>query len=277
MELAERIGQSLTPRLLAEVNANEVAARLKERSQDLLSAEFVKGGDYPVILGNGFGGVIFHEAIGHTIETTNVFSSKTAPLAGKLGQKVAHESVTAWDEGVTPNASGSLDMDDEGFPIQRTLLIENGVLRNYLSDKKSEMRHGVARTGSSRRQNFTYAASSRMRNTYIAPGEKTEEDIISSLDHGLYCKQLGGGSVDVTSGNFNFAALDVWEVKNGKLTKPLKGATLIGNSLEVMAGISQCANNFELSTGICGSISGNIYTTVGQPTILVDKITVGGH
>jgi TldD protein len=167
-------------------------------------------------------------------------------------------------------------MDDEGMPAQRTLLIEKGILKNFLADRTGSVRTGHPRTGSGRRQNYTFAAASRMRNTYIDCGEHTTEDLFASVDKGIYCKKMGGGSVGAT-GQFNFSVDEAYLIENGKITKPLKGATLIGEAKEIMNKISLCSQDLELAPGFCGSVSGSIYTTVGQPHIKVDSITVGGR
>jgi len=167
-------------------------------------------------------------------------------------------------------------MDDEGMEAQRTVLIQNGVLQRFISDRAGELRTGHSRTGSGRRQSHTFAAASRMRNTYIDAGPHTPEQLIASVEKGLYCKSMGGGSVGPT-GQFNFAVEEAYLIENGKLTKPVKGATLIGEAKEVMPRISMCANDLELAAGFCGSVSGSIFVTVGQPHIKVDSITVGGR
>jgi TldD protein len=227
------------------------------------------------VLANRFGGVIFHEACGHLLETTQI-ERGTTPFAEELGQEIAHPAVTAIDEGLTDGAFGSLAMDDEGMAPQRTVLIENGILRRFLSDRAGEIRTGHGRTGSGRRQSHAFAAASRMRNTYIAAGPHSPEALIGSIDKGLYCKSMGGGSVGPT-GQFNFAVEEGFLIENGQLTKPVKGATLIGEAKEVMPRISMCANDLELAAGFCGSVSGSIFVTVGQPHIKVDTITVGGR
>jgi TldD protein len=167
-------------------------------------------------------------------------------------------------------------MDDEGMPAQRTLLIENGILKNFLSDRAGAIRTGNPRTGSGRRQSYAYAAASRMRNTYIAPGNYTTDEIFASIEKGIYCKKMGGGSVGPT-GQFNFAVDEAYLIENGKVTKPLKGATLIGEATEIMNKISMSSKDLGLAAGFCGSVSGSIYVTVGQPHIKVDSITVGGR
>lgn len=263
------------PYFLKEVDLNPLVNELTASTAATLHADYVTAGQYPLIMANRFGGVIFHEACGHLLETTQI-ERKTTPFAESMGQQIAHEALTAWDEGVTDGAFGSTDMDDEGMPAQSTLLIENGILRNFISDRAGSLRFGHPRTGSGRRQNFTFAAASRMRNTFIAPGKHTPEELIASCDSGLYCKKMGGGSVGAT-GEFNFAVSEAYLIEKGKITKPVKGATLIGTAVDVMKKISACANDVELAPGFCGSVSGTIYTTVGQPHLKVDNITVGGR
>ncbi|NBO37858.1 TldD/PmbA family protein [bacterium] len=263
------------PDFLKTVDMSPVVSELADSVGVMLRADYVSAGQYPLVMANRFGGVIFHEACGHLLETTQI-ERKTTPFADSLGQPIAHESLSAWDEGVTEGAFGSTDMDDEGMPAQSTLLIENGILRNFIADRAGSMRFGHPRTGSGRRQNFTFAAASRMRNTFIAPGKFTPEELISSCESGLYCKKMGGGSVGAT-GEFNFAVAEAYLIEKGKLGKPVKGATLIGTAVDIMKKISACANDIELAPGFCGSVSGTIYTTVGQPHLKVDNITVGGR
>jgi TldD protein len=226
-------------------------------------------------MANEFGGVIFHESCGHLLETTQI-EHKTTPFMDKKGEKIAHENLTAWDEGLSENAFGTIDMDDEGMPAQRTLLIENGILKNFISDRTGFMRTGHPRTGSGRRQSYAYAAASRMRNTYIAPGNYSMNDLFNSVDKGIYCKQMGGGSVGAT-GEFNFSVSEAYLIENGQITKPLKGATLIGTATDIMNKISMSSQDLGLAAGFCGSVSGSIYVTVGQPHLKVDSITVGGR
>lgn len=263
------------PEFLKSVDMTPVVDELAASAGVMLRADYVSAGQYPLVMANRFGGVIFHEACGHLLETTQI-ERKTTPFAESLGQLIAHESLTAWDEGITDGAFGSTDMDDEGMPAQSTLLIENGILRNFIADRAGSMRFGHPRTGSGRRQNFSFAAASRMRNTFIAPGSHTPEELIGSIDSGLYCKKMGGGSVGAT-GEFNFAVSEAYLIEKGKLGKPVKGATLIGTAVDIMKKISACANDVELAPGFCGSVSGTIYTTVGQPHLKVDSITVGGR
>ncbi|APJ02914.1 TldD/PmbA family protein [Silvanigrella aquatica] len=270
-----RKGEASSPHFFRNLDLDFLSQDLAETAGHMLHAEFVSSGNYPVVLANQFGGVIFHEACGHLLETTAVQGNST-PFRDKKGELIAHENLTAWDEGFWENGFGSLDMDDEGMPGQKTLLIENGILRNFLCDKMGNLLTGHPRTGSGRRQNYTYAPASRMRNTYIAPGNYSKEELLSSIDKGIYCKSLGGGSVNGT-GDFNFSVQEAWMIENGKVTKPVKGATLIGQAPDVMKKISMSGNDLDISAGFCGSISGSIYVTVGQPHIKVDSITVGGR
>lgn len=273
--LGRRYGTSDRPDDLRRWDADAAAQEVCSSVGTMLYAEYVEAGQMPAVLANRFGGVIFHEACGHLLETTQV-ERGTTPFAEMVGQTIAHEAVTAIDEGLSDGAFGSLSMDDEGMEPQRTVLIENGVLKRFLSDRAGELRTGHGRTGSGRRQGHTFAAASRMRNTFIAAGPHTPEQLIGSVDKGLYCKSMGGGSVGPT-GQFNFAVEEGYLIENGQLTKPVKGATLIGEAKEVMPRISMCANDLELAAGFCGSVSGSIFVTVGQPHIKVDSITVGGR
>lgn len=273
--IGKRSGNTGDAGFLRNWNYESDSEEVAESAGKMLYADYVESGTYPIIMANAFGGVIFHEACGHLLETTQI-ERKTTPFIDKKGEKIAHENLTAWDEGRSQNAFGTIDMDDEGMPTQRTLLIENGILKNFIADRAGSMRTGHPRTGSGRRQGYTYAAASRMRNTYIAPGNYNLEDLFASVDKGIYCKKMGGGSVGAT-GEFNFGVDEAYLIENGKITKPLKGAVLIGEAKEIMNKISMSSKDLELASGFCGSISGSVYVTVGQPHIKVDSITVGGR
>jgi TldD protein len=273
--IGKRVGATYAPDFLRTWDFAIDAEEVSHSAAQMIHADFIESGTYPVVMANEFGGVIFHEACGHLLETTQI-ERKTTPFADKKGEKIAHENLTAWDEGLTDNAFGTIDMDDEGMPAQRTLLIENGILKNFLSDRAGAIRTGNPRTGSGRRQSYAYAAASRMRNTYIAPGSYTTDEIFASIERGIYCKKMGGGSVGAT-GQFNFSVDEAYLIENGKVTKPLKGATLIGEATEIMNKISMSSKDLGLAAGFCGSVSGSIYVTVGQPHIKVDSITVGGR
>ena len=273
--IGRRYGSHGKPNDLLDWDSEISAQDATESAHKMLYADFVEAGQMPAILANKFGGVIFHEACGHLLETTQI-ERGTTPFINKLGEQIANTAVTAIDEGSTDCAFGSLSMDDEGMEPKRTVLIENGILMGFLSDRAGSLRTGHPRTGSGRRQNYSFAAASRMRNTYITAGSHTPNDLISSIDRGLYCKSMGGGSVGPT-GQFNFSVEEGYLIENGKLTKPVKGATLIGEAKEIMPRISMCANDLDLAAGFCGSVSGSVNVTVGQPHIKVDSITVGGR
>ena len=272
---SRRYGSSDTPNDFRDWNYENSANEVFDSSMNMLYADYVEAGQKPVVLANKFGGVIFHEACGHLLETTQI-ERGTTPFANKLNEKIAHESVTAIDEGLSQGSFGSISIDDEGMEPEKSILIKNGVLKKFISDRAGELRTGHKRTGSGRRQNYSFAPASRMRNTYIASGEYSKNDLINSISDGLYCKSMGGGSVGAT-GQFNFAVEEGYLIKDGKLTKPVKGATLIGEAKEVMTKISMCGNDLELAPGFCGSISGSVNVTVGQPHIKVDSITIGGR
>jgi TldD protein len=273
--VGRRYGTQGRPEDLREWNPEAAAVDLCGSLATMLYADYVDAGQYPVVLANRFGGVIFHEACGHLLETTQV-ERGTTPFADRVGQAIAHEAVTAIDEGLSEGSFGSLSMDDEGMEPQRTVLIENGILCRFLSDRAGEARTAHPRTGSGRRQSYAFAAASRMRNTYIAPGPHSPDELIASVDRGLYCKAMGGGSVGPT-GQFNFAVEEAYLIEQGQIGRPVKGATLIGDAKDVLPRISMCANDMELAAGFCGSVSGSIFVTVGQPHIRVDSITVGGR
>ena len=272
---SRRFGSSDSPNDFRNWNHEIASNEVIESSNNMLYADYVEACQKPVILANKFGGVIFHEACGHLLETTQI-ERGTTPFANQLNKKIAHEAVTAIDEGVSNGSFGSLSVDDEGMEPEKSILIKDGVLKKFISDRAGELRTGHKRTGSGRRQNYSFAAASRMRNTFIAKGEYSKEELIESINDGLYCKSMGGGSVGAT-GQFNFAVEEGYLIKNGKLTKPVKGATLIGEAKEVMPKISMCGNDLELAPGFCGSVSGSVNVTVGQPHIKVDSITIGGR
>ncbi|MDR1559464.1 MAG: TldD/PmbA family protein [Clostridiales bacterium] len=242
----------------------------------MLDAELCPSGRMPVIIDNGFGGVIFHEACGHSLEATSV-AIKNSVFSDSLGKKIASDKVTAIDDGTMPGEWGSLNIDDEGTKTQRSVLIEDGVLKSFLIDKLNGLRMGMASTGSSRRESYKFAPTSRMTNTYIAAGSDRPEDIIAETEYGLYAKKMGGGSVQPATGEFNFAVTEGYMIRNGKITEPVRGATLIGKGSEVLLNIDRVADNLLLAQGMCGSLSGLVPTNVGQPMIRVKELTVGGR
>ena len=241
-----------------------------------LEADYCPAGQMTVAIENGFGGVIFHEACGHSLEATSV-GTGTSQMCGKLGQKIANEKVTAVDDGTIPNAWGSVNIDDEGHKTQRNVLIEKGVLKNYMIDRLGSRRMNMECTGCGRRQNYTFEPTSRMTNTFIENGPDKNEDIIASIEYGLYAKAMGGGSVNPLTGAFNFSVSEGYIVRNGKICEAVRGASLIGTGSQILQDIDMVGNNLETGQGMCGSSSGSIPTDVGQPLIRVSKITVGGR
>ena len=258
------------------VDPKKVGQEAARQAMVNLRADYCPAGKMTVAIENGFGGVIFHEACGHSLEATSV-AIGASQMAGKLGQLIANPKVTAIDDGTIPGAWGSVNIDDEGTPTQRNVLIENGVLKNYLIDRLGSRRMGMAMTGSGRRQSYTYEATSRMNNTYIDNGPDKNEDIIASMENGLYCRKMGGGSVNPLTGDFNFAVTEGYLVRNGKICEPVRGASLIGNGSEILQNIDMVGQNLARAQGMCGSASGSVPTDVGQPLIRVSTITVGGR
>ena len=257
------------------IDIEKIAREAAHDAVEMLHAEDMVGGDIPVVINNGFGGVILHEACVHGLEATSVAKGQSV-FCGKLGQKIASDIVNAVDTGIDENEWGSINVDDEGTPSQRTVLIENGILKSYLVDKRNSriMNHPV--TGSSRRESYKNQTTSRMRNTYFLNGTSTFEEIIAATKYGLFAKSMGGGSVNPATGEFNFAVNVGYLIEDGKITKPVKGATLVGSGKDVLLRIDMIANNLSCSQGMCGSLSGSIPTNVGQPTIRVSNMTVGG-
>ena len=257
----------------------DIEAQAREASRiakTMLFASYAPSGKFPVVIDNRFGGVIFHEACGHGLEASSVAKGNSI-FAGKMGQMIASPLVSAVDDGTLPNEWGSLTIDDEGYKTQRNLLIENGILKGYLVDKLNGRRMGIKSTGSGRRESYKYAPTSRMTNTFILNGKSSFDEIIKNTEYGIYAKNMGGGSVNPATGDFNFAVMEGYIIRNGKICEPVRGATLIGNGGEVLKKIDMVGNNLGFGQGMCGSSSGSIPTNVGEPTIRVSEITVGGR
>ncbi len=269
-------GRRMGMEMFDEIDPKEVGLHAAKQAVVMAGAGYCPAGVMPVAIGNGFGGVIFHEACGHSLEASAVAYGQSQ-FVGKLGQKIANEKVTAIDDATIPNAWGSINIDDEGTPAQRKVLIEKGVLKSYMIDKFNGRRMGMPSTGSSRRQTYSFTPTSRMSNTYIAEGTDSNDDIIASMEYGLYAKEMGGGSVNPTTGEFNFAVNEGYLVRNGKICEPVRGASLVGKGSEIIMDIDMVGTGLDLGTGMCGSSSGSIPTTVGQPLIRVSHITVGGR
>lgn len=258
------------------LNLNELAKEASRSAITMLKADFCPSGKMPVVIDNGFGGVIFHEACGHGLEAIKIAKGDSI-YCGKIGEKVANEKVTAIDDGTIINKWGSINIDDEGEETKKTVLIENGILKGYLVDNFYGEKIGMKSTGSCRRESYKYAPVPRMRNTFIANGTDKRDDIIKNTENGIYAKYMGGGSVNPATGEFNFAVQEAYLIENGKITKPVRGATLIGKGEEVLKHIDMVSDNLKHAEGICGASSGSIPTCVGQPMIRVSKITVGGR
>ena len=250
--------------------------RAAEQAVTMAGAGYCPAGVMPVAIENGFGGVIFHEACGHSLEASAVAYGRSQ-YVGKLGELIANPKVTAIDDGTIPNAWGSINIDDEGHIAQRNVLIENGILKSYMIDRFNGRRMGLPSTGNARRQSYAYTPTSRMTNTFIAPGTDKNEDIIASMEYGLYARDMGGGSVNPVTGEFNFSVSEGYIVRNGKICEPVRGASLVGKGTEVLRNIDMVGTDLAMGQGICGASSGSVPTNVGQPLIRVSSITVGGR
>lgn len=241
----------------------------------MLHAPECPAGNLPVVIDGGFGGVIFHEACGHSLEATAVGRNNSV-FCEKWNTKIADSCVSAVDDGTLPGEWGSINVDDEGGTPQRNRLIENGILTGYLIDKLGARRMNMPSTGSARRQGYAFAPTSRMTNTFICAGEDDENEMIASMGEGLFAKKMGGGSVNPTTGEFNFAVAEGYWVRNGQIVSPVRGATLIGKGSEVLLKIDRVGRKMWMAPGMCGSLSGTVPTNVGQPRIRVSGMTIGG-
>ncbi|HHQ6538375.1 TPA: metalloprotease TldD [Serratia fonticola] len=260
-----------------EVRADAFAKEAVRMALVNLSAVAAPAGTMPVVLGAGWPGVLLHEAVGHGLEGD--FNRRgTSVFSGQMGQLVASELCTVVDDGTLQGRRGSLAIDDEGVPGQYNVLIENGILKGYMQDKLNARLMGVAPTGNGRRESYAHLPMPRMTNTYMLAGKSTPEDIIASVEYGLYAPNFGGGQVDITSGKFVFSTSEAYLIENGRVTKPVKGATLIGSGIEAMQQISMVGNDLALDkgVGVCGKEGQSLPVGVGQPTLKLDSLTVGG-
>ncbi len=269
-------GRRMGLEMFDTIDPKAVGIRAARQAVTMAGAGYCPAGVMPVAIENGFGGVIFHEACGHSLEASSVAYGRSQ-FADKLGQQIANTKVTAIDDGTIPGAWGSINIDDEGHPAQKNVLIENGILRGYMIDKFNARRMGMAPTGNGRRQSYSYTPTSRMTNTYIAAGDDKNEDIIASMEYGLYAREMGGGSVNPVSGEFNFAVSEGYIVRNGVICEPVRGASLVGKGTEILHNIDMVGSEPDMGQGMCGASSGSIPTNVGQPLIRVSSITVGGR
>jgi TldD protein len=242
-----------------------------------LDAIDAPAGYLDVVLGPGWPGILLHEAIGHGLEGD--FNRKqVSAFSGRMGEQVASPLVTVVDDGTMPGRRGSLNVDDEGTPTSRTTLIENGILRGYLQDRLNARLMGLPLTGNGRRESYAHIPMPRMTNTFMLPGESDPQEVIRSVKHGLYAVNFGGGQVDITNGKFVFSASEAYLIEDGQVTRPVKGATLIGNGPDVLTRVSMVGNDLQLDEGVgtCGKDGQSVPVGVGLPTMRVDGITVGG-
>jgi TldD protein len=262
---------------LSDKTPEHFASEAAREAITMLDAVDAPAGEMTVVLGPGWPGILLHEAVGHGLEAD--FNRKgVSAFSGRIGQKVASELCTVVDDGTINSRRGSLNVDDEGHPTQRNVLIENGVLKGYLQDKLSSTLLSSQSTGSGRRESYAHIPMPRMTNTFMLAGDSAPEDIIRSVPKGLYCVNFGGGQVDITSGNFVFSASESYFIEDGKLTRPVRNATLIGNGPEALKYVSMVGNDLRLDEGIgvCGKEGQSVPVGVGIPTIKIDKMTVGG-
>ncbi|MGC9293340.1 MAG: metalloprotease TldD [Acidobacteriaceae bacterium] len=262
---------------LTEKTPEHFAVEAARQAVLQLDAVPAPAGEMEVVLGPGWPGILLHEAVGHGLEA-DFNRKKTSAFTGLVGQMVASPKVTVVDNGILPNRRGSLNVDDEGSPTQETVLIENGVLKGYLSDKLSARLMGIADTGNGRRESYQHVPMPRMTNTYMLAGDDAPEDILRSVQRGLYAVNFGGGQVDITNGKFVFSASEAYLIEDGKVTAPVKNATLIGNGPEALKYVSMVGNDLALDEGVgtCGKAGQSVPVGVGMPTIKLDKMTVGG-
>lgn len=260
-----------------EDRAGDYAREAVRQALVNLEAVDAPAGTMKVVLGPGWPGVLLHEAIGHGLEGD--FNRKgTSAFAGRMGERVAAEGITIVDDGTLPGRRGSLNVDDEGTQTQQTVLIENGILRGFMQDRLNGRLSGSRSTGNGRRESYAHLPMPRMTNTYMMAGRHDPAEIVASVDHGLYAVNFGGGQVDITSGKFVFSASEAYLIENGRVTRPVKGATLIGNGPDVLTRVSMIGNDLELDTGVgtCGKEGQGVPVGVGQPTLRIDSMTVGG-
>lgn len=259
-----------------KISIEEYAREAARSAKTMAMADYCPAGNMPVVVDNGFGGLMFHEACGHSLEASSVAKGLSV-FSGRIGEKIASDVVTLVDDGSITNSWGSLGVDDEGMRTQKNILIENGILKGYMIDKLNARRMNMAPTASGRRQNYRFAPTARMTNTYIDKGTSTKEEIIGNTENGLFAKYISAGSVNPATGDFNFSLSEAYLIQNGKITKPVKGATLIGNGNKILQDVDMVGKNLEIGQGYCYAGSGALFIGAGQPTIRVKTMTVGGR
>lgn len=269
-------GLSCGLELLERTDVEGLARKTAKVACDLLTAEDAPSGEMPVVLGNAFGGVLFHEACGHPLEGSSI-STKTSPFCGKLGQRIASPIVNAFDDGTIANGWGTEGIDDEGQRPTKNQLIKDGILVSYMVDRQTGRKMGMKPTGSCRRENYRYLPTTRMTNTYIGNGTSTREEIIASVQDGIYCEDFTGGQVDPSTDQFIFTSTTAYRIRDGKVTNMVKPVSLMGYGYEILNRIAMVGNDLERAAGTCGASSGSCFVEVGQPTLLISKILVGGE
>lgn len=270
----ERLSRHMGFEMFDQFTPEMVAERAARESIAMLEAESAPAGIMDVVMQNGWGGVLVHEAVGHPLEADSIVK-KTGAFTGKIGQKVASDLFTMVDDGSIPNARGTINYDDEGTQARRNVLIDKGVLKGYMTDVLSARQLGMERTGNGRRESFRYFPIPRMTNTFIERGESHPADILASTKKGIYVQSLSGGSVNPVTGMFNFTCREAYLIENGKKTKPIKGATLIGSCLDVISNVDAVGNDLDFGPGICGK-GQSAEVDAGQPTVRIRGINVGG-
>ena len=260
---------------LVATDPEQVAAEAARKALTNLDAVDAPTGRMPVVVGSGFGGVLLHEAVGHGLEA-DAIQKRASIYAGRLGDQLAEAGVTAYDDGRRENEWGSDGIDDEGTPTRRTTIIENGVLTSYLYDLRSARKDGVDSTGNGRRESFRHIPVPRMTNTFFAPGQASADDLIAGVDRGLYAVSFGGGQVEPATGDFVFGVSEGYLIEGGRVTSPVRGATLIGNGVEALAAIDGIAADLAIATGFCGKAGQSVAAGVGQPHVRIKALTVGG-
>jgi TldD protein len=270
----ERLSMHSGFEMFDQVTPEMVAQRAGREAIAMLEAEDAPAGIMDVVMQNGWGGVLVHEAVGHPLEADNI-AKKIGAFTGKMGQKVANEKFTMVDDGTLPGFRGTINYDDEGTPAKRNVLIENGVLKGYLTDILSAKQLGMERTGNGRRESFRYLPIPRMTNTFIEKGSDNPADILASTKKGIYVQSLSGGSVNSVTGVFNFTCREAYLIENGKKTQPIKGATLIGSCMDVISNIDAVGDDLDFGPGICGK-GQQAEVTAGMPTVRIRGINVGG-
>lgn len=264
------------PEIFDQIDVFELVEKTAASAEKMLHAKPCPTGKMPVVVANGFGGLLFHEACGHSLEASNM-AADGSEFSGKIGKQIASEKVSLIDDGARPGAWGSLHIDDEGVPTRKNILIENGILKGCLVDRLDGRRLGMDPTGSARRENYRFSPVARMTNTWLLPGQDDPEEMIRSVQKGIYVKNIHAGSVISVTGEFNFYANETYLIENGKITCPVHGATLIGTGREILRKVEMVGADAAIGQGFCYASSGAIYIGAGQPTVKISEMTVGGN